>query len=493
MRAVSGKRLPLAIGGAVFGVLMAFSGGYGYHRDELYFVEAGRHLAFGYPDQGPLTPLIARVMTEIAPDSLVALRLPSALMAAATVVLAGLIAAELGGRRRAQVVAAACTAAAAVVLFVGHLLTTSSFDLLAWTAVTYLAVRAIRTGDDRLWIAAGAVLGLGLLNKPLIAFLAVGLLAGVLIAGPRELLRKPSVWAGAGIALALWTPWIVWQAGHGWPQLDVAESIQGGGSTSSEPRWAFLPFQLLLVSPLLAPVWIAGLVRLFRGTGLRPYRFLAWTWVVLAAVFIVTGGKPYYLAGLFPVLLAAGGLAVDGWLERGRRGARTALVAAAVAVSALVGAVIALPVLPRDQVDPVLALNEDVGETIGWPDLAETVAAAAVKLPSEQRIVVVTEDYGQAGALDRYGPDVDAPGAFSGHNGYHEWGPPPDRLGGPFIAVGFGPGRLPRAFDGCEVDARVRNDAGVDNEESGTPVWICTGLRGEATWSEVWPSLRRLG
>jgi len=161
-------------------------------------------------------------MTEISADSLTLLRLPSAVAAGITVLLTGLLARELGGGRRAELVAAACAAVASIVLITGHLLSTSTFDLLAWTAVSWLAVRAVRTGDDRLWPAAGVVLGVGLLNKPLPAFLALGLLAGVAIAGPRRLLGNPYVWLGAAIAVALWSPWILWQADHGWPQLDVS-------------------------------------------------------------------------------------------------------------------------------------------------------------------------------------------------------------------------------------------------------------------------------
>ncbi|HYY89539.1 MAG TPA: glycosyltransferase family 39 protein, partial [Chloroflexota bacterium] len=276
------NRIVVSIAAGVTTVLVVFAGGYGYHRDELYFLAAGRHLAWAYADQGPFTPLVARAMGEIAPDSLMVLRIPSALAAGATVLLTGLLAREFGGGRRAQIIAAACTAVAGLVLFTGHILSTSTFDLLTWTAVTWLAVRAVRTGDDRLWLVAGVVLGVGLLNKPLPGFLAVGLLAGVLISGPRPLLRNPYVVGGCAIALLLFAPWIAWQASHGWPQIDVSRSIASGGSTSSQPWWTIVPFQVLVIGPLLAPVWIAGLVRLFRDPSVRDYRFLAWAWVVLA-------------------------------------------------------------------------------------------------------------------------------------------------------------------------------------------------------------------
>ena len=476
------------VAAAVAVVLVALAGRYGYHRDELYFLAAGDHLAWGYADQGPLTPLLARVMSELAPDSLTALRVPSALMTAASVLLTGLLARELGGSRRAVLIAALCTAVGVIFLGAGHLLSTTTFDLLAWTLLTYLAVRAVRREERRTWLVAGVVLGLGLLNKPLPAFLALGLLAGVLIAGPRRLVRSPWVWAGAAIALVMWAPWLIWQADHGWPQVDVSESIAAGGSTSSEPRWALLPFQLLLISPFLAPVWIAGLVRLFRDPALRDLRFLAWAWVVLALVFVATGGKPYYLAGLFPLFLAAGAPAVEAWLGRGRTRVRRAALAAAFALSALIGGSIALPVLPVEDLEPVLEANEDVGGTVGWPELAEQVARVRDGVPDGSRAVIFTRNYGQAGAIDRFGGEHGLPRAYSGQNAYHEWGPPPDEPARPVIVIGR-PEGMPIGH--CSLAARIEIEGDVDNDERGTPVFTCPAPDGR--WSELWPRLERLG
>jgi 4-amino-4-deoxy-L-arabinose transferase-like glycosyltransferase len=484
------SRVVVLIGGAVTLVLVAFASGYGYHRDELYFLVAGEHLDWAYADQGPLTPLIARAMSEIAPDSLTVLRLPSALAAGVIVLLTGLLAGELGGRRRAERIAAACAAVAVIVLFTGHLLSTSTFDLLVWTTLSWLAVRAVRIADDRLWLIAGIVLGIGLLNKPLPALLALGMMVGVAIAGPRRLLRNPYVWSGAAIAMALWSPWIIWQADHGWPQIDVSREIAGGGSTSSEPWWAILPFQALLVGPLLAPVWVAGLVRLFREPGLRDMRFLAWAWIVLGIVFMASGGKPYYLAGLLPALIGAGAIEVDRWLDRGLVRRRRAALGAAIAVSGVMGAIIALPVLPADRADPVISVNEDVGETIGWPEFVETIADVHRELPDRERAVILTGNYGEAGAIDRYGPALGLPRAYSGHNAYGDWGPPPEGRA-PVIAVGLSPRDAPAHLHQCSVAARIDNGADVDNQEQGKPVLVCRGPR--RPWSQEWPALRHLG
>jgi 4-amino-4-deoxy-L-arabinose transferase-like glycosyltransferase len=477
----------LAIASAVVAVLVAGARGYGYHRDELYFLVAGRHLAWGYADQGPLTPAIARLMDAIAPGSLVALRIPSALLVGATVLVTGLLAWEFGGSRRAQMIAAGCAAVGSFALFVGHVLTTSTFDLFAWGCCTLIVARVLRTGQGWLWPVAGLVIGLALLNKPLIAFLIVALAVSIVIVGPRSIFRDPRFWVGAGIAVALWSPWLAWQTIHGWPQLDVSSSIARGGSGSSQPRWLIVPYQFLLVSPVLAPIWINGLIALVRRESMRPFRPFAVSWVLLVLIFTITGGKPYYLAGLFPVLLAAGSIDVDAWLRRGRAGRRAAFLGTAIVLSAVVSVMLALPVLPATDASPVVAANGDVGETIGWPQFVRAVARAYRRAP--RKAVIFASNYGEAGAIDRFGPALGLPEAYSGHNAFGTWGPPPDAPA-PVVVVGLDPRNLRASFRGCRLVNHVGNDEGIDNDERGSSVQLCTSTR--QPWSVMWARLRHL-
>ena len=476
-------RWVLSVAAAVVALLVAASGRYGYHRDELYFLAAGRRLAWGYPDQPPLTPALARLMDELAAGSLVALRLPPALAIGAICVLTALTARELGAARGAQVLAATSTAVGTIFLITGHLLSTTTFDLLFWTALTYLLVRVLAGGDPRLWLAVGAVAGVGLLNKQLVAFLLLGVGLGLLVAGPRAVLRTPWPWLGGLVALALWSPHLLWQAREGWPALEVAASVAAGNSVSAEPPAMFLPFQLVLVSPFLVPIWVAGLVVLWRMPRLRS---LAVAYPVLATVFLLTGGKPYYLAGLYPLLLAAGAAPTIRWRSGSR--ARSSLLVAGLAVSAAVSAVLGLPLVPVDRLGDtsVVDLNEDAGETVGWPAFTRTVAGAA----GGRDVVVLTANYGQAGAVDRHGPALGLPRAYSGHNGYGYWGPPPER-DLPVVAVGLPEADLARWFARCRVAAVIDNGVGVDNEEQGTQVHLCTDRR--RPWAELWPQVRRLG
>jgi hypothetical protein len=317
------------------------------------------------------------------------------------------------------------------------------------------------------------------------ASLLAAMVVAVAISGPRRLLTSPWVWAGAAIALLLAAPNLWWQATHDWPQLEMAQAIADGSSGSSEPRWALLPLQLVMVSPVLAPVWVAGLVRLFRDPTVRDVRFLGWTYVLLAALFLVTGGKPYYLAQLAPALLGAGAAPTLDWA---RTRARRAVLAAAVAVSAVVSATITLPVLPVERLGPVLAVNYDAGETVGWPAFAGQVRRAVATVPTGQRAeaVVLTGNYGEAGAVERFAPDL-AP-AYSGHNGFADWGPPPETTAA-VVVVGWQD--VDGLLAGCEQVGVVDNGHDLDNDEQGAPIRLCTGPVG--SWREVWPKLRHLG
>lgn len=478
------QREPFARG-PVFGVaalvglaLLALSGRYGYHRDELYFLEAGRHLAWGYPDQPPLTPLLARLADLVAPDSLVVLRLPSTLSAVAVVILAGLIARDLGARRNGQLVAAVAVGLSGFVLATGHLLSTATTALLGGTVLTFLLQRLLRgCGGTGTWLLAGMVAGVTMQSNLFVGGILAAFGIAVLLVGPRRLFAEPGPYLAVCVALVVVAPYLIWQGQHGWPQLDVAQGIANGESGTSEPRALFLPLQILQVGPWLAPFWIAGLVRLLRDQRLRT---LGVTYLVLVVLVLAAGGKPYYVGALYPLLIAAGAQPlldrVAGWVAPALLTLSTPVI------------VFALPVLPVEDAGVTVAVNGDVGETIGWPDLVDQVAAVHATLPPGTAIV--TGNYGQAGAIDRYGPGRGLPPAYSGHNGYAAWGPPPATTT-TVLAVGIDPEVLGREFGSVEPVGELHNPWDIDNDEDGTRLYVCSGPR--ATWSELWPEFTRLG
>lgn len=464
--------------------LCATAGRYGYHRDELYFIAAGSRPAAGYVDQPPLVPLLAYLLDSLSGGSLVALRIPSAVAAGVIVIVTALIAREFGAGRAAQFLAASAMAASAVLIAVGHLLSTSTFDILIWALLCWLVIRAVKQPGPH-WMAVGAAAGIGLLTKSLVVVLLAALLAAIVAVGPRSALRNRWLWGAAAVAILIALPNIWWQAAHGWPQFELSESIAAGSSGTSEPRWLFLPFQIVLLGPLLAPIWIIGLWRLLREPDMRSWRFFAVAYLLLALVFLVMGGKPYYLAGMYPVLLAAGAEPVMRWVTTAFR---RSLAVLAVATTAVTSGLLFLPIVPPQELreTPIPSINYDAGETIGWPEFAATIDGVHRSAAGSDAIVLAG-NYGQAGAIEMFLPHIPV---FSGHNSYWSWGPPPERRG-PFIALGYPEDVLRDLCDDLRSAATIDNQVNVDNDEQGRQVWICNDR--SRRWDEVWPSLRRIG
>lgn len=465
-------------------LLLVMAGRYGPHRDELYFVAAGQHLAWGYPDQPAFTPLLARLAATVAPHNLVVLRLPSLLAVCGLVVLSAAFSRLLGGGRAAQVLTAVTVAASALVLALGHRLSTATFDTVAWTAILLVVAHTLVDDRPRLWLVAGLVAGVGLNNKHAVAFLLLGILVAVaLVRETRGQLRTPYPWLGGLLALALWVPNLLWQAQHGWPVLalsaDIADEYAGVGG-----RVGLVGQALVMYSPVVAVLWIHGLVQLLRRPEWVRVRPVGLTFVVVTVVFLVTGGKGYYLAGLIPPLIAAGSTALaQRWAER-----RLVVAGVVLALSAMVAWPALVPVLPARTYTASFypVIDGDQPETIGWPELVATVRRTLAAMPPDERrrAVVFTGNYGEAGALQWY--DVGHP-VYSGHNGWAEWGPPPGR-GGPVVVLGWD--RPQDEFTGCRRGPVVTNREGADNEERGQRVWVCAGPRG--SWGRQWPRLSHL-
>jgi hypothetical protein len=341
----------------------------------------------------------------------------------------------------------------------------------------------------RLWLLFGLVLGVGLENKWLPVTLLAALLLGAIAA--RDLRGFRSWWllAGLGIAFALWLPNLLWQAHHGWPQRELANQIAHEDPAGT--RIKFLPFQLLLVSPFLVYVWLGGLRWLLRSPEARVVRVIGLGYLALVALCLVSGAKEYYALGWYPVLLGAGAVALEPALAQRTRRRR---LTAALVVSALIGWTIQLPLTPQSAVhaNPLVQFNKDTLETIGWPRFVDAVASVRQHLRPEQRAraVIFTENYGEAGAIEQYGPSRGLPRAYSGHNSFASFGQPPAGAA-PVIVVGVDSlAYLAQFFDGCRVVRHFDNGLQVDNEEQGGPIDVCA--RPKAPWPRIWPRLHHL-
>ena len=480
----------LAIAAAFCALELAVAARYGIHRDELYFLACARHLAWGYVDQPPFVPAVARLSVDLFGTSAVALRILPMLSGGATVVLAAVMARDLGGSRRAQVVAALAAATSAQVLAADHLLSTASFDLFFWAAISTLFVRLLRTDDRRLWVAIGAVAGVGLMNKYNVAFLLLGMGLGVLLSGRGRILASRWLVLGAVAALVIFLPNLIWNAQHHWAALTMLRDLKRENSTLSASI-QFIPSQFLVVGPFLVAVWVGGVRRLLRHAWARP---VAIAYLVLLVLDTVTGAKSYYLGGIYFVLFAGGGIWADERLLRRGTGMRT--LATWIVVGGVVALPLSLPVLPVTTLpsgDWESKINKDLSATVGWPRVVSQIAGVVATLPAPERahVVVFTGDYGAAGAVDLYGRRFGLPRAISGHNTYWIWGPRGATDGATTIAVNLDRDYLLTIFSSVTPAGTVDTGHGVWTEERGDPIFVCRGQR--VSWAAAWPAARHYG
>ncbi|MGC5222527.1 ArnT family glycosyltransferase [Micromonospora sp. DT81.3] len=460
-------------------VLAMLSPQYGYHRDELYF----RMLppAWGYTDLPPLTPLLARLSIAVLGDSVVALRVIALLCAAASIVLLVLITREVGGTRRAQAYTAWGMAGTTGTLLFGHVLLTASLDLVVWPAALLFAIRAVLRDDGRWWLAAGALIGASTFNKLLVVVLMIGIAGGLAVCGPRRWFASAWLWGGVALAGLLALPNVIYQATHGWPQLAMGAALSE--NNAEEVRVMMWPMLVLLVGPVLAVFWVVALVAVFRRPRWRPLRFLAVTFAIVVVFVFVGGTQFYYTAGVLSVLSAVGAAVVADWA---RTRARRVLVPALLGVNAVACAIASLPVLPVQAFGAtgLANINSAAADQVGWERYVEQVVDAAASAEAD---VVIATNYGEAGALNRFGAGL--PPVVSGHNALWALGAPAEDAETVLI-VGWQATRAQEWFTQCDVVAVLDNGVGVDTEEQEAPLMRCSFPL--APWSVLWERFRHL-
>jgi hypothetical protein len=499
-----GLGLVAAIAVAKLGLHLATSSGYGIFRDELYYLACAKRLAWGYVDHPPFSIVLLAGQTALLGDSLPALRLLPALAGAGVVFGAGWLARELGGGRGAQCLAALAALASPYLLATSHFYSMNILSVLFWTGLAGIAVRALQRDAPRLWLAFGLLAGFALLNKWLVGAFGLGLVVGLLLTPERRHLATPWMWAGGALAALLFAPHLAWQIANGWPTLEFSAAAAAEKIAPLTPFELFVE-QILLAHPLTFPLWLVGVLALGLSPALQRVRALGWAVVVAFTVFAATSGKAYYLAAVYPLLFAAGSV----WLEAlvRRRGWRWPIPAygALLVFGGAALAPIAMPLLPPATIADWLertgleadsgevheqgALPQQFADMFGWQALAETLAIAADALPQAERarLAIVTENYGQAGAVDYFGPALGLPPAISGHNSYHLWGSR-GWDGGTALVVGRSAAEI---GEWCsEVEQVAATDCGYCMPfENQKPIWLCRGLR--RPLDELWVALRR--
>lgn len=468
---------------------------YGFQRDELATLEDSRHLDWGFVAYPPITPFFGRLSLILFGTSLAGFRFFAAVAEAIVVLLTGLMAREMGGRRFAQLVAAG--AAVPFCLAGGAMMQYVSFDYLCWVLAAYFVVKLLKSEDPRWWLAIGAAVGFGFESKYTIGFFALGIAVAVVLTDARRYFQSKWLWYGVAVAVLIFLPNLIWQARNHFVSLDFLRHIHARDVRIGRAR-NFLPEQLLLTLGGILLFFAGMFFTLFSRDGKR-FRMLGWMYLFPLALFVVAKGRAYYLAAAYPMMYAAGAV----WLEKALAGlgsiarslvrvlVRIVLVADAVMMGAFT-----LPIAPAESAWAAHAMNfnYDFREEIGWPELVSTIAQIRDLLPAGDRahLGILAGNYGEAGAVNLYGPQYGLPRAISGVNSFWQRGygdPPPQTL----IVVGRDLDEIQDLFVSCRLAAHTWNYFGVMNEETREhpDIFVCRTLR--KSWPEYWKTARHYG
>jgi len=498
----------LAIGKLILHIL--FHAEYGYFRDEFYYIACSDHLAWGYVDQPPLSIFVLAVGRALMGSSLLSIRILSAVAGAGVVIMTGLTVRQLGGGRYTQMLAAVAVIASPIMLALNGYFSMNAFDILFWTVAAYIVVLIVTNENPKLWLAFGFVVGLGLLNKYSIGFFCIGLVAGLLLTTHRKHLLNKWFWLGNLIALGLFLPHIIWQITHGFPSLEFMRNAATYKNLPTPPL-EFLMGQFLEVGFANALLWVPGLYFcFFHGDG-RKYRLFGWMYITIFVVMVLTNAKVYYLAPIYPLLLALGTIAVGRFLQwNGWIWLKPVLIGVII-VSGIFVLPFAMPVLPveifieyqkksgiappQEERCEVGVLPQHYADMFGWEEMVETVVGVYRDLtPEEQSLCVIfVSNYGEAGAIDFFGKKFGLPKATCGHNNYWLWGPPKNRSGD--VAIIFGESHdVQRSYDDLKqhyedvVHAATFTCTYCMPYENNRPIFVCRNMY--RTIQEIWPAVK---
>ncbi len=468
---------------------------YGFHRDELATLEDARHLAWGYPAYPPVTPFFGRISLTLLGTSLRGFRFFAGLAQAIAVVLTGLMAREMGGRRGAQLIAA--VAAVPFCLGGGYEMQYVAFDCLAWVLTAYFVIRLLRTDDPRWWLGIGAGIGFGMLSKYTIGFFVIGIVAVVLLTDARRYLRSKWLWIGVALSILIWLPNLLWQVQHNLVSLDFLNHIHARDVRQGRTSY-FLPQQLELTG-FRFPLALAGLYFCLAAQAGKRFRMIGWIFVTTLLLFTVARGRWYYMGPAYPMIYAAGAVWGEGWLattSRARAMTVRTVVWAALAFEIVFTTAFWLPLAPLNS--RWWAITNDVQgdfrEQLGWRELTEEVARIRDSLTPEERahLGIIGTNYGEAGAINLYGPEYGLPRAISGVNSfwYRGYGDPPPQT---VIIIGLSKRYMDETFQFCRLAGHTWNRYRVKNEETEEhpDIYVCGPPK--QGWPEFWKDFRYYG
>ena len=504
-RYASGPALVLYVATSFLLLQLLTATRYGYFGDEMYHMACGEHLDWGYVDQPPLIAIFSWLTRHLFGTSLFAIHLFPALAGFALVWLAGLLARELGGGRFAQALAALCTACAGIYVVLHHLFTMNAFEPLLWMACTYIVIRIIKTGNQKLWLWFGVLAGISLENKYSIALFGFSIVAGLLLTKERKALASMWIWIAGVIAFLIFLPNLLWNIQHHWPFLELMHNIRASGRDTAFTPLGYLLAQVFLMTPVTFPVWSLGaLYFLFWKEG-KTFRVLGWAFVVLLTSLIVLHGKDYYAAPVYPMVFAGGAIAI----ERFSIG-KWRWVKAVTVVVILLGTLAFLPLFapvlspeaflryqaklpfnlqPSEKSMSAEPMPHYFSWDFGWEEMVQAVSQAYQTIPAEERAdtAIFANDFAAAGAIDLLGPKYGLPKAIGGHQTYWLWGPR-NYSGRTMILVGSTSRAAQEWFDEVTVMAELHHPYAPPWENR--PVLLCRGPIRFHSLRDAWPSLK---
>ena len=488
-----------------------FNNRYGYFRDEFDYMSCGDHLQWGYVDQPPLVPFLIHVCRAVLGDSLRCIRFIPAVASSLLVVQTAVLARELGGCRYALLLSAVCAVIAPQYLSNGSLLGTNCLEPNLWMGCVYFVILAIKRNQPRYWLCFGVVAGLGMENKYSIAVFGLGIVVGLSLTEQRRILINKWFWMGGLAAFLIFLPNLLWNIHYDWPFVQLMRAIKAEGRDVVLGPVDFFLQQTLLVNPLTAPIWLAGLFSLLFSTRLKPCRVLGWCYLVCYTVFFVLHGKNYYLAPIYPMLLAAGAVVLESALDRRESGKpRLQWVKRAVVIILLASGIHLLPiVVPVLSPDGFLAYKDHLpfklpvmehaharaqlpqwySDQFGWKEISDETVVAWDRVAPEERqdCGIFAQDYGQAGAIDFFGRRQGLPGAMSGDRTYFLWGPH-GYSGDCMIVLDDRRATLEGYWNHVElVGTSAANPYALEQQ---IDVFLCKGKKFNS-WANVWPHLKR--
>jgi dolichyl-phosphate-mannose-protein mannosyltransferase len=458
---------------------------YGYFRDELYYLDMARHLDWGYVDSAPLIAEYAKIALWMG-GSLWALRILPALAGAALIALTVLIARELGGGRYAQLLAGVSVLVCPAVLWAGSLLTMNAFEPLFWMGAIWVVARILRTGDSRLWLWFGVLSGLGLENKHSTLSFGFAVTVALLLTQHRREFGRRWIWIAGTIALALFLPNIVWQIRHHFPTIEDLANVRREGKNVVLGPLAFVKEQIFDLGPILFPVWLTGLVWFLRD---RRWRVLGLTFAIFFVLMEVAHAKNYYVFPIYPMLLAGGAVVMEMWLASRANWTRAAVVAI-IFVASLPAVPLVTWMLPPErllayqealglklskaEVHHESLLPQPVADQFGWPEMAGEVAAIYNSLLPDERAQtgIWAGNYGEAGAINLFGPKLGLPRAYSRHQNHWYWGPPPQVYKN-LIVIQW---NLNDVRDNCTSYQPFEHYHRFGMGEENAPIYLCRGV-----------------